>query len=92
MGSETPKDIDRAEIEEHAQRVAEQAALRKVRQTLDRIGESEAAERRNLRRILLVCAVLAVLAAWLFWGLLFGDKGVPKQTPMKVPGTLQPKR
>ena len=30
MGSEAPNDIDRAEIEAHAQRTAEQAALRKV--------------------------------------------------------------
>jgi hypothetical protein len=92
MDSETPNDIDRAAIEEHAQRVAEQTALRKVRQTLDSIGESEAAERRNLRRVLIACALLAVLGAWRVWGLVLGDRGLPKQPPLKVPSTLQPKQ
>ena len=92
MSSETPKDIDRAAIEEHAQRIAEQTALRKVRKTLDSIEASEAAERRNLRRVLIACALLAALGAWLVWGLVFGDRGLPKQPPMKVPGTLQPKQ
>ena len=92
MASETPKDIDRAAIEAHAQRVAEQTALRKVRKTLDSIGESEADERRSLRRVLVACAILAVLGAWLVLSLVFGDRGLPKQLPMKVPLTLPQKQ
>jgi hypothetical protein len=88
MGIEAPKDIDRAAIQEHAQRTAEQAALRKVRKTLDGIEAAAAGQRRNLRRILIVCALLAVLGAWLSWELVFSDKGLPKPQPMKVPATV----
>ena len=42
---ELPNDIDRAAIEEHAQRTVEQTALRKVRKTLDQIEQAEAAGR-----------------------------------------------
>ena len=64
MGIETPNDIDRAAIEEHAQRTVEQTALRKVRKTLDKIEEAEAAGRRTLRYVLIACAILAVIGAW----------------------------
>jgi hypothetical protein len=87
MGIEAPKDIDRSAIEEHAQRTAEQTALRKMRKTLDGIEAAEAGQRRNLRRILIVCAVLAVLGTWLSWELVFSDKGMPKPQPMKIPAT-----
>jgi len=92
MSSETPKDPDREAIEEHAQRTAEQTALRKVRKTLDGIEAAELVQRRNLRRILIVCAILAALGAWLSWELVFSDKGMPKKTPMKIPATLQKKQ
>lgn len=91
MGIETPNDIDRAAIEEHAQRTVEQAALRKVRKTLDKIEETEAARRRTLRYVLIACAILAVLGAWFFWGLLFSGRDLPKSPPMKVPSTLPQK-
>jgi hypothetical protein len=92
MSAEKPNDIDRAAIEEHAQHLAEQAALRKVRNALDQIDQAETGERRILRKVLLVCAILAVLGAWYFWELLFGGSDLPKQPPMKVPGTLQQKQ
>lgn len=92
MATETPNDIDRAAIAEHARRTAEQAALRKVRKTLDEIEESEAARRRSLRKILLVCAVLAAIGAWVVWGLMFDDRGMPKQPPLKVPDKVQQKQ
>jgi hypothetical protein len=92
MSAETPEDIDRAAIEEHAQRTVEQTALRKVRKKLDGIEQAEAAGRRTLRYALIVCALLAVLGAWFFWGLTFGGRDLPNEPPMKVPGTLQQKR
>lgn len=91
MGSEIPKDIDRARIEEHAQRLAEQAALRKVRKTLDRIEQSEGAERRTLRRILIVFAILVALGLGYLWWLA-GGKDRPAQSPMQVPATLPQKQ
>ena len=92
MGIESPNDIDRASIEEHAQRTVEQTALRKVRKTLDNIEETEADQRRSLRKILVFCAVLLALGIWFFWWLIVSDRGVPKQPPMQVPGTLQQKQ
>jgi len=89
---EIPNDIDRAAIEEHAQRTVEQTALRKVRKSLDKIEEAEAAGRRTLRYVLIACAILAVLGAWYFWELIFSGKDLPKAPPMKVPSTLPQKQ
>jgi hypothetical protein len=85
---EIPNDIDRAAIEEHAQRTVERTALRKVRRTLDQFEEAEAARRRTLRRVLIACAILVVLGAAVLWGLLLGGSDLPKPAPMKVPLTL----
>ena len=92
MGTESPNDIDRASIEEHAQRTTEQTALRKVRKTLDHIEAEEERERRMRRYVVAVCVVLALIGAWFISGLLFGDRGMPKQPPMKVPATLPPRQ
>ena len=88
MGIETPNDIERAAIEEHAQRTVEQTALRKVRKTLDKMEEAEAAGRRMLRYALIACTILAVLGAWLFWGLLYSGRDLPKAPPMKLPSAV----
>ena len=85
---EIPNDIDRAAIEEHAQRTVEQTALRKVRKTLDKIEEAEADGRRMLRYVLIACAILAGLGAWFFWGLIFSGRDLPKGPPMKVPSAV----
>jgi hypothetical protein len=89
---EIPDDIDRAAIEEHAQRTVEQTALRKVRKTLDKIDEAEAARRRMLRYALIACALMAALGAWFFWGFIFSGSDLPKAPPMKVPNTLPQKQ
>jgi hypothetical protein len=85
---EIPNDIDRAAIEAHAQRTVEQIALRKVRKTLDKIEEAEAARRRTLRYALIACAILAVIGAWFFWGLIFSGRDLPKAPPIKVPNAV----
>lgn len=92
MGPEMPNDIDRVAIEEHAQRTAEQIALRNVRRTLDRIEADQTRERKMLRYALILCALLALLGIWFFSGLIFGDRGMPKQPPMKVPDRVQPRQ
>ena len=89
---EMPNDIDRAAIEEHAQRTVEQTALSKVRKTLDSIEAAEAARRRMLRYVLAACALLAALGAWFFWGLISSGSDLSKDPPMTVPGTLQQKQ
>jgi hypothetical protein len=89
MSAGMPEDIDRAAIAEHAQRLAEQSALRKVRKALDQMEKDEAALRRNLRRALIVCALLIVIGVWYSWGFMFDGKDSPQQAPMKIPGTLQ---
>jgi len=85
---EIPDDIERAAIEEHAQRTVEQTALRKVRKTIDKIEKAEAERRRMLRYALIACAILAVLGAWFFWGLIVSGVDLPKGPAMKVPRAL----
>jgi hypothetical protein len=92
MSIDTPNDFDRAAIEEHAQRTVEQTALRKVRAALDQIEEAEISARRTLRKVLIVCVILAVLGGGFFWERIFGDRGTPKQPPLKVPDKLQQKQ
>jgi hypothetical protein len=89
---EIPNDIDRAAIEEHAQRTVERTALRKVRKTLNNIEANEAAGRRALRTVLIACAILAVIGAWLIWGLLFSGSNLPQSAPMNIPGALPQKQ
>ncbi len=90
MGAETPNDIDRAEIEAHAQHTAEQIALRKVRRALDSIEEEDQRQRRVLRNVLIICAILIALAVWFAWGLVAGGD-MPRQPPMQIPEKVQPK-
>lgn len=92
MVTETPKDIDRAAIEAHAQRTVEQTALRKVRKTLDKIEQAETSERRTLRKVLIVAGVLAMLGIGFFWWLIFSGRGLPQDPPMQLPGRLQQKQ
>lgn len=92
MAAEAPENIDRAAIEAHAQRTVEQTALRKVRKALDGIRDAESAGRQALHKVLIVCALLALIAAWFFLELVFGGSGAPKTPPMKVPATLPQKR
>jgi hypothetical protein len=92
MGIEAPNDIDRAAIEEHAQRTVEQTALRKVRRTLDQIEEAEAAGRRTLRYVLIACAIFAVIGVLAVAGLMFSGRDLQKGPPMKVPSTLPQKQ
>jgi cytochrome c-type biogenesis protein CcmH/NrfG len=92
MSIEPPNDIDRAAIEEHARRTTERTALRKVRKTLDRIEEDQAAERRTLRRVLVVCAILALLGVCYFAWLVLSAGGLHKQAPLRLPATPQQTR
>ncbi len=92
MGIEPPNDIDRAAIEEHAQRTVEQTALRKVRKTLERIARAEIAERRTLRRVLDHVRDTGLLGACYFAWLVFSGGDLPRQPPMRIPATLTLKR
>jgi len=85
---EIPNDIDRAAIEEFAQRTVERTALRKVRKTLDEIEQAEAAGRRALRYVLFACAILAVIAALSFWGLIWSGRDLRQDAPLKVPNAV----
>ena len=85
------EDIDHEAIAAHAQHLVEQTALRKVRKTLDEIKRAESGERRLLRKLLLACAIVAVLGIGFFSWLMLGGKGLPKEPPMKVPGATQAK-
>ena len=91
MNADMPNDIDRAAIEAHAQRTIEKTALRKVRRSLDGIEAAETASRRTLRRVLIACALLAVVGVLFFCGLILRSTDLPKQPPMKIPVTLAPK-
>ena len=91
MGMEEKNGIDRAAIAAEAQHAAEKAALRKVRKTLDSLEAAERGERKTLRKVVLLCIALALFGAWVIWGLIYGDKGMPKSPPMKLPAVVQGK-
>ena len=92
MATEIPNDIDRAAIEEHAQRTVERAALRKVRKTLDEIQDAETARRRTLHRTLIACAILLAFGAWGLWELMFGGRDFAQGSPIEIPSTLPQKK
>ena len=91
MGTENPGDIDRVKTEAHAQRTAEQTALRKVRKTLNRSEQDEADERSALRYVLSPCVLLAMLALWFSWEHLLCSQ-VPKPPPRPSQVQVQPRR
>lgn len=62
MSTDAAPDIDREAIAEAAQRAAERAALKKVRKAIDRAEDAQAHERTLLRRALLFCTGVVVLA------------------------------
>ena len=82
MNPEASDDIDRTAIAEHAQRTVERVALRKIRKGLDDIDNSQKEQRRALRIVLIVCAVLVALGSWYLWGVF--ATGVPKSPPVDV--------
>jgi len=82
---ETPNDIDRAAIEEAAQRTAEQTALRKVRTQLDHIEASEARQRKVIR-IVAIAGVAAILCLVLVvWYILSSNRDQLRGTPIEIP-------
>jgi hypothetical protein len=83
MSSEASNDVDRAAIADHAQRVVEQAALKKVRKTLDKLDVAQSEQRRQLRKVLIVCAALVLGGAILLWFMISG-RMEPKGPPMEI--------
>lgn len=81
----SPNDIDRAAIEDAAQRTAEQAALRKVRRQLDQFEAGEARQRRVIRIIALagVAAILCVVLV--VWYMLSSNRDLLRGTPIEIP-------
>jgi len=92
MSTESPDNIDRAAIAEHAQRTVERSALRKVRKALDGIERAAARQRRLLRSVLLACAALVVLGAWLIWALIFAGREPPAGPGVELPAAAKPKQ
>jgi len=82
---DSPNDIDRAAIEEAAQRTAEQAALRKVRLRLDQLEVGEARQRRIIRIIALVGIAAILCVVLVVWYMLSSNRDQLRGTPIEIP-------
>jgi hypothetical protein len=91
MSNQAPDDIDRAAIAENAQRTVERSALRKVRKALDGIERAEAEKRKLLRNVLLACAALVLLGAWLVWALIFSGRAPSASPGIELPAATKQK-
>jgi len=82
---ETSRSVDRAAIDQAAQRTAEQAALRKVRKQLDVMGASDARQRRIIRIVAFagIIAILGVIAV--LWYMLSSHRDPLRGTPVEIP-------
>lgn len=89
MANPGPPDLNRAAIEEAAQRTAEQAALRKVRKKLDSLEAEETRRRRTVRRIALVGIIAIVCVVVVVWIMLSANREQLRGAPIAVPGTLK---
>jgi hypothetical protein len=83
MDAEEPSDTD--------QRIAERTALRKVRKLLEMLQLADSEQRRALRNMLIVCAVLFALGAWALWALMFSGRDFQKGPPIELPGRVERK-
>jgi fatty acid desaturase len=92
MSNQAPDDIDRAAIAENAQRTVERSALRKVRKALDSIERAQADKRKLLRNVLLACAALALVGAWLVWTLIISGREPPVGPGIELPAAAKPKQ
>jgi hypothetical protein len=91
MSTGKPGDVDRDAIAENAQRTVERTALRKVRKTLNGIERAAAEQRKQLRRVLIACAVLALVGALFAWGLFFAGREGPKGPAIELPAASEGK-
>jgi hypothetical protein len=91
MSNQAPDDIDRAAIAENAQRTVERSALRKMRKALDGIERAEAEKRKLLRNVLLACAALVLLGAWLVWALIFSGRAQSAGPGIELPAATKQK-
>ena len=85
---ETPRNVDRAAIDQAAQRTAEQAALRKIRKQLDVMGASDARQRRIIRIVAFtgIIAILGVIAV--LWFMLSSHRDPLRGTPVEIPKSV----
>ena len=91
MSSEKPNDADRAAIEEAAQREAERAALRKVRKQLDNIEQGDVKQRRILRTVLVLGAVLILVLALVVWQMISRNRELHSGPPVEIPRAVEKK-
>lgn len=91
MSSEKPNDLDRAAIEETAQREAERAALRKVRKKLDNIEQGDARQRRILGIVLVAGAVVILVLAVVVWQMISRNRELRSGPPVEIPRAVEKK-
>lgn len=91
MSTGEPDGIDRDAIADNAQRTVERVALRKVRKTLDGMERAAAEQRKLLRRVLIACAVLALVGALFARGLFFAGREGPRGPAIQLPAASKEK-
>ena len=82
-------EVDHAEIAQTAQRTVEREALRKVRKTLDQEQQAREVERKTLRKVLIVCAALALLALLFIASLVFSGREAQKGPAVNLPAAAK---
>ncbi|MBI2752948.1 MAG: hypothetical protein HYX46_05485 [Betaproteobacteria bacterium] len=90
MSSEKPIDVDRAAIEEAAQREAERAALRKVRKQLDTMEQGVVKERKILRTVLVLGVIVVLVLAVVVWQMISRNRDL-RGPPVEIPRTIEKK-
>jgi hypothetical protein len=91
MSSEKPNDLDRAAIGDAAQREAERAALRKVRKQLDHIEQGDVKQRRILRTVLVLGAVVVLVLAVVVWQMISRNRELRSGPPVEIPRAVEKK-
>jgi hypothetical protein len=95
MAPETPRSSPPAVTGAAAQRTAEQAALRKVREELDHLAAQEARQRKLIRTLVIVAAAVFLVLLFVVWRNVASraDKAreaPPVQIPSKVDMSKKP--
>lgn len=88
MPPETPRSSQPAVTGAAAQRMAEQAALRKVREELDHLAAQEARQRKLIRTLVIVAVAVFLVLLFVVWRNVSTRADQRETAPVQIPSKV----
>src|SRR5512132_4305107 len=88
MPPDPPRSSQPAVTSAAAQRTAEQAALRKVREELDHLAAQEARQRKLIRTLVIVAALVFLVLLYVVWRNVSSHAEKRETAPVQIPSKV----